>query len=134
MNDLLPQALKEYIELSQQGMEPVATKEELLAPFRKRRGYTVKEQSDRIYRGEEVDYQHVHRWPGLRLPGATMPWDWIPCEKEIHLPEGWTIAFLGARAMPPYILRPRIPELIEDEPAVDWIEEPLEWIERPPSI
>jgi hypothetical protein len=40
MNDLLPEALQRYIELSQQGLEPVATKEELLALFRKRRGYT----------------------------------------------------------------------------------------------
>jgi hypothetical protein len=59
MNELLPQALKEYIKLSQQGMEPAATKEELLALFTKRRGYSVREQIDHIHRGEEIDYQHV---------------------------------------------------------------------------
>jgi hypothetical protein len=96
MNELFPQALKEYIELSQQGMEPVATKEELLALFRKRRGYSVTEQMEHIYRGEEVDYQHVHRRSDLKLPGATMPWKWIPVDRAIHPPEWWTIAFLGA--------------------------------------
>jgi hypothetical protein len=55
MNDLLPGALKRYIELSQQGLEPVATKEELLALLRKRRGYTRREQDMIMYPGEEVD-------------------------------------------------------------------------------
>jgi hypothetical protein len=44
--------------------------------------------------------------------------------KRYSPPEGWTIAFLGKYVTPPYILRPRIPE-----PDVEWIEEPLEWIE-----
>jgi hypothetical protein len=40
MNDRLPQALKEYTRLSQEGKEPPATKEELLALFRDKRGHT----------------------------------------------------------------------------------------------
>jgi hypothetical protein len=57
MNVLFPEALKRYIELSQAGMEPAATKEELLSLFRRRRGYTRSEQLKAIYPGEEVDYQ-----------------------------------------------------------------------------
>jgi hypothetical protein len=98
MNDLLPQALKEYIALSQMGREPAATKEELLSLFRRRRGYTKSEQIRTIYRGEEVDYQHCCHG---RKDGRSMPWDWIPCEKAIHPPEGWVIAFLGAKETPP---------------------------------
>jgi hypothetical protein len=62
-----------------------------------------------------------------------MPWDWLG-EKAVHPPEGWTVAFLGPKHTPPYILRKRAPSGWEDEPPEDWIEEPLEWIERPPRI
>jgi hypothetical protein len=83
MNDLLPQALKTYIELSQQGLEPVAIRDELLALFRKRPGYTRREQAELIYRGEEVDYQHCcHGLKDMR----SMPWDWIPCAQAIQPP------------------------------------------------
>jgi hypothetical protein len=61
-----------------------------------------------------------------------MPWDWLG-EKAVHPPEGWTVAFLGLKNTPPYILRNRAPSG-DDEPPVDSIEEPLEWIERPPRI
>jgi hypothetical protein len=129
---LLQEALKQYISLSQQCREPVATKEKLLALFRKRRGYTRSEQEDILYQGEEVDWRHVHNREGL--PGGTMPWDWIPCAQAIHPPEGMTIAFLGEHRYPPYILRKKAPEELEDEPLADWVEEPLEWIKRPPGI
>jgi hypothetical protein len=110
MNGLFPQALKDYIELSQQGLEPVATKEELLALFKKRRAYTPEGQEEHFYLGKEVDWRHVHRRQGLRAPCATMPWDWILGDKPTNPPEGMTIAFLGAHAMPPYILREKKPE------------------------
>jgi hypothetical protein len=110
----------------------VATKEELLALFRKRRGYTKWEQETILYQGEEVDWRHVHSRNGR--PGGTMPWDWIPCAQAVNPPEGMTIAFLGAHRYPPYILRKKAPEELVDEPPEDWVEEPLEWIERPPSI
>jgi hypothetical protein len=112
MHDLLPEALKSYIALSQAGMEPAATKEELLAMFRKRRGYTRREQEDILYRGEEVDWRHCcHGRKDMR----SMPWDWLG-EKAVHPPEGWTVAFLGPEHTPPYILRKRAPSGWEDEP------------------
>jgi hypothetical protein len=28
----------------------------------------------------------------------------------------------------------KAPQVLEDDPPEDWVEEPLEWIERPPRI
>jgi hypothetical protein len=39
-NDLLPQARRDYTKLSQEWLEPIATNEDLLSLFRKRRGHT----------------------------------------------------------------------------------------------
>jgi hypothetical protein len=99
MNDLPPQTLKEYIRLSQDGRDPPATKKELLALFKKRRGYTQCELGGALYPGEELDCLHM-----CRPPGGSMPWDWVGTYQAAHLPEGTAIAFLGVRARMPYTI------------------------------
>jgi hypothetical protein len=74
--------------------------------------------------GEEVDYKLRHN-RGWR-PGGTMPWNWIPVEQATNPPEGMVMAFLGAHRYPPYVLRKKAPQVLEDEAPEDWVEEPLE--------
>jgi hypothetical protein len=83
LDDLLPGAVREYIEQNRAGKEPVMTKEELLQLFRTRRGHTRSELGRELYQGEDVDYQHRHDREGRR--GCTMPWEWIPVERATHL-------------------------------------------------
>jgi hypothetical protein len=121
MNELMPEAIKKYQRLCQEGKDPMATNAELLSMFRKRTPeYGNAERGDKMYPGVEVDYLHCRSRPD----GRTMPCDWLG-EQASQVPPGKVIAFLGPRARCPYIIRDKSPEVIERIEYEEWIEEPF---------
>jgi hypothetical protein len=126
LNDLPPEAIKKYQQLFQDGKEPMATKEELLTMFKRRRPeYGQEERMDNLYPGEEVDYLHRHS----RKDGRSMPCDWLGAAAS-QVPPGKTIAFLGPKARCQYIVRDKRPATLEIPQYEEWVEEPFE---RPKS-